>query len=53
MFETKVLNPAIKEINELKACDMYILGCEKKKDGKYVLGYEIEYVFVNDEGFMK
>lgn len=52
-FEKRVLNPAIKEINELKACDMHILGCEKKKDGKYVLGYEIEYVFVNDEGFMK
>lgn len=52
-FEKKVLNPAIQEINELKACDMHILGCEKKKDGKYVLGYEIEYVFVNEEGFMK
>lgn len=53
MFETKVLNPAIQEINELKDCDMHILGCDKKKDGKYVLGYEIEYIFVNEEGFMK
>lgn len=52
-FEKKVLNPAIQEINELKACDMHILGCDKKKDGKYVLGYEIEYIFVNEEGFMK
>ncbi len=53
MFENKVLNPAIEEINTLKSCDMHILACEKVKKGKYVLGYEIEYVFVNEEGFMK
>lgn len=53
MFEERVLNPAIKEINELKSCDMHILGCDKVKKGKNVLGYEIEYAFINEEGFMK
>lgn len=53
MFEERVLNPAIKEINELQSCDMKILGCDKVKKGKIVLGYEIEYIFVNEEGFMK
>lgn len=49
-FEKYCLNPAIKEINELKSCDMHILSCEKKKKGKFVLGYEVEYCFVNEEG---
>lgn len=53
MFETKVLNPAIKEINELKSCDMHILSCDKVKKGKYVLGYDIRYCFVGEDGYPK
>lgn len=47
MFENKVLNTAIEEINKLKSCDMNILNCNKVKDGKIVLGYEIEYVMTS------
>ena len=53
MFETKVLNPAIKEINDLKSCDMHILSCDKVKNGKFVLGYDIHYAFVDEDGFYK
>lgn len=52
-FEKKVLNPAIEEINNLKTCDMHILSCEKVKKGKFVLGYDIHYTFVDEEGFLK
>lgn len=52
-FERRVLNPAIEEINNLKSCDMHILSCEKVKKGKYVLGYDIRYAFVDEEGFYK
>ncbi len=52
-FERFVLNPATKEINELKSCDMHILSCEKIKKGKFVLGYEFEYVFVGEDGYPK
>lgn len=47
MFENKVLNTAIEEINKLQSCDMNILKCHKAKDGKRVLGYEIEYVMTS------
>lgn len=47
MFENKVLNTAIEEINKLQSCDMNILKCHKAKDGKTVLGYEIEYVMTS------
>lgn len=53
MFETKVLNPAIKEINDFKSCDMHILSCDKVKNGKFVLGYDIHYAFVDEDGFYK
>lgn len=46
-FEKFVLTPAIKEINKLQSCDMNILKCQKAKDGKTVLGYEIEYVMTS------
>ena len=52
-FERRVLNPAIEEINNLKTCDMHILSCDKVKKGKFVLGYDIHYTFVDEEGFMK
>ena len=52
-FEKKVLNPAIEEINKLKSCDMHILSCDKVKNGKFVLGYDIHYTFVDEEGFYK
>ena len=55
-FEKKVLNPAIKEINELGGsgkCDMYIESCEKVKKGKFILGYDIKYCFVDKDGFRK
>ncbi len=52
-FERRVLNPAIQEINELKSCDMHILSCEKVKKGKFVLGYDIRYCFVGEDGFPK
>lgn len=56
MFETKVLNPAIEEINNLAKigkCDMYIESCDKVKKGKFVLGYDIRYSFIDKEGFRK
>lgn len=53
MFETKVLNPAIKEINELQSCDMFITSCKKEKKGKFVLGYEIYYAFTGSDGCFK
>lgn len=46
-FEKFVLTPAIEEINKLQSCDMNILKCHKAKDGKTVLGYEIEYVMTS------
>lgn len=46
-FEKFVLTPAIEEINKLQSCDMNILKCQKAKDGKTVLGYEIEYVMTS------
>lgn len=52
-FERRVLNPAIEEINQLKSCDMHILSCDKVKNGKFVLGYDIHYAFVDEEGFYK
>lgn len=52
-FERRVLNPAIEEINNLKTCDMHIISCEKVKKGKFVLGYDIHYTFIDEEGFMK
>lgn len=53
MFEERVLNTAIKEINELQSCDMHIISCEKVKKGKFVLGYDIHYAFVDEDGFYK
>ena len=56
LFEKYVLNPAIEEINELGGsgkCDMYIESCEKVKKGKFILGYDIKYCFVNKDGFRK
>lgn len=52
-FEKYCLNPAVKEINELKSCDMHILSCDKVKKGKYVLGYDIRYCFVGTDGYPK
>lgn len=55
-FEKRVLNPAIDEINSLGAerkCDMLIESCEKIKKGKFVLGYDIKYVFIDKDGFAK
>lgn len=48
-FERRVLNPAIEEINTLKSCDMYIDSCDKIKDGRTVLGYNIRYSFWDKE----
>ena len=47
------VNPAIEEINKLKSCDMHILSCDKVKNGKFVLGYDIHYTFVDEDGFYK
>ena len=52
-FEKYCLNPAIEEINKLKSCDMHILSCDKIKNGKFVLGYDIHYAFVDEDGFYK
>lgn len=52
-FEKRCLNPAIEEINSLKTCDMYIESCDKIKKGKAVLGYDIRYSFVDENGFRK
>lgn len=59
-FEKRCLNPAIEEINSLTSCDMHILSCDKvrhqKKDGTYsreILGYDIWYTFVDEDGFRK
>ena len=52
-FEKYCLNPAIEEINELKSCDMCILSCDKIKKGKFVLGYNIRYQFVGEDGYPK
>lgn len=52
-FEKYCLNPAIEEINKLKSCDMHILSCDKVKNGKFVLGYDIHYTFVDEDGFYK
>ena len=52
-FEKFVLNPAIEEINKLQSCDMNILNCRKAKDGKMVLGYEIEYVMTSPNATSK
>ena len=52
-FEKYCLNPAIEEINKLKSCDMHILSCDKIKNGKFVLGYDIQYAFVDEDGFYK
>lgn len=55
-FEKKVLDVAINEINELSAqgkCDMYIESCDKVKNGKFVLGYDIRYSFVSKDGHRK
>ncbi len=56
LFEKKVLNPAIEEINRLSSqgkCDMCIESCDKVKDGRMVLGYDICYSFVDKDGFRK
>ena len=56
-FEKRCLIPAIEEIKELKSCDMYISDWKKVKDGKYVLGYQFEYYYVeydeNGKMYMK
>lgn len=52
-FEKRVLKPAIQEINSLSSCDMHIDSCEKVKKGKTVLGYDIKYSFVDEDGFRK
>lgn len=52
-FEKRVLNPAIEEINQLQSCDMYIDQCTKVKKGKAVLGYDIKYSFVDNQGYRK
>lgn len=55
-FEKKCLNPAIKEINQLNKeykCDMCIESCDKIKNGKFVLGYDIRYSFTDKDGFRK
>jgi hypothetical protein len=46
-------NIPIEEINKLKSCDMHILSCDKVKNGKFVLGYDIHYTFVDEDGFYK
>lgn len=52
-FEKRVLKPAIEEINNLSSCDMHIDSCEKVKKGKTVLGYDIKYSFVDENGYRK
>lgn len=52
-FEKRCLNPAIEEINNLSSCDMHIDSCEKIKQGKIVLGYDIKYSFVDENGYRK
>lgn len=56
-FEKKVLNPAIKEINQLNSegkCDMRIESCTKiKKTSRQVLGYDIKFSFTDKDGYRK
>lgn len=52
-FEKYCLNPAIEEINSLSSCDMHIDSVEKVKKGKVVLGYDIKYSFVDENGYRK
>lgn len=57
-FETKALNPAIKDINENSNCDMHIHEdeLEKVKDHRNlrtVLGYHLKWHYTNPDGTYK